>query len=196
MILLTVAHIPTAGGQMKTGVPGNRQGPHRRRESGAPGPLDDFGVVSAAPHDPAADEIVIDCHGPYPPAPLVRPAPPTCICEVDKELFLGCFFIAGFRHHEGMWPDVFVSLAPGVELVVFRERANPHDPLAVTLRTDDGYKLGYVPRGENRVVAALLDQGMRIRAQVVAEDEDAAPWERVTVALYLVLPGSVVVTAN
>ena len=72
--------------------------------------------------------------------------------------------LAGFRFYAGeeSWNDMRVGDA--LELV--REPGNPHDPHAVRVHWR-GRMLGYLPRRENRHVAAQLDRGTPVRARIV-----------------------------
>ena len=66
----------------------------------------------------------------------------------------------------------------GDRLTLTREADNRHDRNAV--RVDwNGEKLGYVPRAENRAVAAAMDQGDRLVARISKLTEHANPWRRV-----------------
>ena len=64
------------------------------------------------------------------------------------------------------------KLLPGLEvgdpLLLRREPANPYDALAILVLTRAGTKLGYVPRVDNRVLAALLDAGVALDARITA----------------------------
>ncbi|WP_263768936.1 HIRAN domain-containing protein [Propionivibrio soli] len=74
----------------------------------------------------------------------------------------------------------------GDRLVLVREPGNRHDRHAV--RVDwNGHKLGYVPRVENRAVAAALDAGERLDARVSQLREGPDPWRRLEFEIYLIL---------
>ena len=74
----------------------------------------------------------------------------------------------------------------GDRLTLAREPENRHDRNAV--RVDwKGEKLGYVPRAENRAVAAALDAGEKIEARVSRLHDDPDPWRRVEFEVYLIL---------
>ena len=51
------------------------------------------------------------------------------------------------------------ELAPGAFLLLKREPANPHDPLAIMILDETGRQLGYVPRAKNEALARLMDAG-------------------------------------
>lgn len=80
------------------------------------------------------------------------------------------------------WPQI----KPGDRLTLIREPDNRHDRNAI--RVDwNARQLGYVPRAENRAVAAALDRGERLEARVLELREDRDPWQRVVFAVYLIL---------
>ena len=68
--------------------------------------------------------------------------------------------------------------AVGDRLDLIREPDNRHDPRAIRVEWR-GHKLGYVPRAENRAVAAAMDQGDRLVARISKLTEHANPWRRV-----------------
>lgn len=90
--------------------------------------------------------------------------------------------LAGFRHHAAaeLWP----ALRGRPPLSLAREPDNPHDPDAVALYWR-GYKLGYLPRGENFVVARLLDEQRRLSARVERLSPRAEHNHRVALAVLL-----------
>ena len=66
----------------------------------------------------------------------------------------------------------------GDPLDLIREPDNRHDKHAIRVEWR-GHKLGYVPRAENRVVAAAMDQGDKLVARIAKLTEHANPWRRV-----------------
>jgi hypothetical protein len=72
--------------------------------------------------------------------------------------------------YEGRWPHV-ARLRIGSQVVLERERTNPHDPNAILVRDNSGAALGYVAREVARNIAPLLDIGevddVQIRGQLV-----------------------------
>jgi hypothetical protein len=80
------------------------------------------------------------------------------------------------------WPQI----RPGDRLTLTREPDNRHDRNAI--RVDwNGRQLGYVPRAENRAVAAALDRGEKLEARVSKLREAHDPWQRVEFEVYLLL---------
>ena len=78
------------------------------------------------------------------------------------------------------------ELKPGDRLELVREADNRHDRNAV--RVDwRGQPLGYVPRAENRALAAAMDRGEKIEARVATLKKHRNPWQRVEFEVYVVL---------
>ena len=93
------------------------------------------------------------------------------------------FFIAGFQFHQGR--AALPALVPGLPLVLHREPANPHDPLAIAVHTTAGSKLGYIPRRLNEIPATLMDSGHHLAAVIAGVARDAPPWEMVEMEIRL-----------
>jgi hypothetical protein len=90
--------------------------------------------------------------------------------------------LAGFRHHAA--PRFWAALRGRTSLFLSREPDNPHDPDAVALHWR-GHKLGYLPRGENFLVARLLDEQRCLSAQVERLSPNAEHDHRVALAVLL-----------
>ncbi|MCW4116880.1 HIRAN domain-containing protein [Aurantimonas sp. MSK8Z-1] len=73
--------------------------------------------------------------------------------------------IAGGRYHA--LKDRRAALPLGRLLRLAREPENPFDPNAVAILDTDGARLGYVPRAAAGRVAALLDAGEAVAAEIV-----------------------------
>lgn len=92
--------------------------------------------------------------------------------------------LAGSQYYavSEVWPQI----KPGDRLTLTREPDNRHDRNAI--RVDwNGRQLGYVPRAENRAVAAALDRGEKLEVRVSKLREGHDPWQRVEFEVYLVL---------
>jgi hypothetical protein len=63
------------------------------------------------------------------------------------------FYIAGFTYHDGV--DVFGKLKIGTELTMVAEPDNKYDTHAVAIYFK-GYKLGYIPRGNNKYISKFI----------------------------------------
>jgi hypothetical protein len=92
--------------------------------------------------------------------------------------------LAGFQYHAGeaLWQD----MREGDHLTLVREADNPHDANAVRVEWR-GQKLGYLPRAENRTVAAAMDKGEAIDARVAKLRQHKNPWQRVLIEVFVVL---------
>ncbi len=59
---------------------------------------------------------------------------------------------------------------------------------ANAVRVDwNGRKLGYLPRAENRAVAAEMDRGGRVEGRIAALVTHRNPWQRVRIEVFVVL---------
>jgi hypothetical protein len=92
--------------------------------------------------------------------------------------------LAGFRYYAGeaLWQD----MREGDRLTLVREADNPHDANAVRIEWR-GQKLGYLPRAENRTVAAAMDKGEAIDARIARLRPHKNPWQRVLIEVFVVL---------
>lgn len=92
--------------------------------------------------------------------------------------------LAGFQYHAGeaLWQEMRV----GDRLTLVREADNPHDANAVRIEWH-GQKLGYLPRAENRTVAAALDAGEAVDARIAKMRQHRNPWQRVLIEVFVVL---------
>jgi hypothetical protein len=84
--------------------------------------------------------------------------------------------LAGYHYYAG--EKLWSNITRGDELELFREPGNPHDRQAVALLWK-GYKLGYIPRRDNTVIAQLLDRGMPLRCRISVRRESPDPWNRI-----------------
>jgi len=82
--------------------------------------------------------------------------------------------------------ELWRQMAVGDRLDLIREPANRHDTRAIRVEWR-GHKLGYVPRAENRAVAAAMDQGDRLVARISKLTEHANPWRRVEFEVFVEL---------
>ena len=100
----------------------------------------------------------------------------------DRSVLIQESPIAGFQFHRGdaMWPSLIV----GQELRLVRESSNTHDPDAVAIYFQEE-QLGYVPRGDNRAIAQMLDRGESLEARISKLLVDGDPWERIRITITL-----------
>lgn len=78
---------------------------------------------------------------------------------------------------------VWSAIRPGDALTLVRETDNRHDPHAIRVEWR-GHKLGYVPRTENRAIAAALNAGDRLTARVSSVSDNKNPWQRVAFEVF------------
>ena len=92
--------------------------------------------------------------------------------------------LAGFRYYAGeaLWHE----MREGDRLTLVREADNPHDANAVRVEWR-GQKLGYLPRAENRSVAAAMDGGEAVDARIARLRQHRNPWQRVLIEVFVVL---------
>jgi hypothetical protein len=92
--------------------------------------------------------------------------------------------LAGFRYYAGetLWQE----MREGDRLALIREADNPHDGNAVRIEWR-GQKLGYLPRAENRAVAAALDGGEAVDARIARLRQHPNPWQRILIEVFVVL---------
>ncbi|GAB4179068.1 MAG: hypothetical protein OHK0026_11030 [Rhodocyclaceae bacterium] len=110
---------------------------------------------------------------------------PACASAESVQLLVQSSPLAGFQYYAGgsLWSE----MKAGDRLVLVREPENPHDPHAVRVEWR-GNKLGYLPRAENRSVAAEMDRGAAIEARIARLVPHRNPWRRLRVDVYLVIP--------
>lgn len=115
---------------------------------------------------------------------LVLPGAALRAQEGQVRLLVQASPLAGSQFHdlEALRPRLRV----GDPLSLVREPENPHDPRAVRVEWQ-GRKLGYVPRKENRSVAAALDRGDVLRARIARLREDPDPWRRLEFEIWMEL---------
>lgn len=92
--------------------------------------------------------------------------------------------LAGFQYHAGA--TLWSQLQPGDALQLVREADNEYDDKAVRVEWH-GQKLGYLPRRENRAVAAAMDAGERVEGRIARLREHRNPWQRVLIEVFVVL---------
>jgi hypothetical protein len=89
--------------------------------------------------------------------------------------------LAGSQYYamEAFWTEIRV----GDALTLVREPGNKHDRNAI--RVDwRGHQLGYVPRAQNRAVAAALDAGDKLTARLSSLSDNKNPWQRLTFEVF------------
>ena len=92
--------------------------------------------------------------------------------------------LAGFKYHAGesLWHELRV----GDHLSLVRESDNEHDAKAIRVEWR-GHKLGYLPRKENRAVAAAMDNGDKVDARIAKLRQHRNHWQRMLIEVFVVL---------
>lgn len=90
--------------------------------------------------------------------------------------------LAGSQYYalSSVWREIRI----GDRLALIREPDNRHDANAIRVEWN-GRQLGYVPRAENRVLAAAMDRGEAVEARVSALKKHRNPWQRVEFEVYV-----------
>lgn len=81
--------------------------------------------------------------------------------EAKKKFFMDCH-LAGRKYHDA--DEVWDKLKVGTLLRLHRDLENRYDTEAVAVMFDDKemedeYCIGYIPRGDNETIAAILEMG-------------------------------------
>lgn len=101
-----------------------------------------------------------------------------------KKEHLANFNIAGFTYYDGI--DCFEQLQIGTNLKLVLETDNKYDPRAVAIYFNE-FKLGFVPRADNRIIYKLLSVGLdciSTKIQMIDASED--PEGQIRVVMHLV----------
>ncbi|MFR4253483.1 MAG: HIRAN domain-containing protein [Weissella confusa] len=82
--------------------------------------------------------------------------------------------------YDGLVEDGIVDdAAPQVDLV--RDPTNAHDENAI-LVLYKGTKLGYLPKNNNKILARLMDGGVKLQAEVNPDIDDEKVWVSIALA--------------
>ncbi|MDO4461767.1 MAG: HIRAN domain-containing protein [Bacteroidia bacterium] len=92
--------------------------------------------------------------------------------------------IAGVQYHEALFCRD--KMQPGCELRIERDENNKYDPEAVALYCGE-HKVGYIPKGENKLLALLLEQGWGeiLEVYVYNVDLEQHPEHQYTINIYV-----------
>jgi hypothetical protein len=95
---------------------------------------------------------------------------------------------AAAHHDEALQSD---AVAPGRDLELRRDAANPHDPNAVAVHAGDGEQVGWVPRAVAAELAPALDAGQEWSAVVLREQRASPRDPRTGLTMLLAAAGSI-----
>jgi hypothetical protein len=106
--------------------------------------------------------------------------------QQTQKLYLLQFFVAGFKHYQGM--QLLSNIKQGDYLTLTREPENPHDSCAIALYWQQT-KIGYVPAADNQILSRLLDaNALPLLAQITHINTHTQPWENLAVAIFILQP--------
>lgn len=99
--------------------------------------------------------------------------------EAKKRYFMDCH-LAGRQYHDA--DEVWDKLKVGTVLQLVLDTDNRHDPDAVAVtyndtELDDVFCIGYIPRAQNKTIAAFLEMGWTdaFECRISKIREDAHP---------------------
>lgn len=115
--------------------------------------------------------------------PLIG-AGPACPRQTVRLLGTGINGMAYYDADEAL----VASLDTGQALSLRREPGNPFDDRAIEVFMPDGTKLGYIPRDDNPVLAALADAGVPLSARVAGTAPFLFPYDCVEIDVLADLP--------
>jgi len=116
-------------------------------------------------------------------SPLVHASPE--VRQRTRKIYLKSVLIAGFEYYDGY--DIFDQLAIGDELELRRQPENPYDNKAIEVYTHNGYKLGYIPRIDNPIPAAIADQKVAIGAEISGLRSPDEHYRPIKMRLYMII---------
>ena len=109
---------------------------------------------------------------------------PLSITQEFRKIYLLQFFVAGFRHYDGMQHLTGIKEGDLIELV--REPNNEYDSCAIALHWQ-GKKIGFIPADVNEMLSYLIDvDALSLFGVVTHLQKNAQPWENVAAAVYFV----------
>lgn len=98
-----------------------------------------------------------------------------------QKIYISQFFIAGFQYYDG--PKLFSEFKVGDKLILVREPNNKFDIDAIALYWQAS-KIGFIPRINNAVLAAMLDANdLEFVCEITHLEENTELWENVAVAV-------------
>ncbi|MCI9469551.1 MAG: restriction endonuclease [Oscillospiraceae bacterium] len=101
----------------------------------------------------------------------------------EKDIFLFDTYVVGTTYVEGM-EELEPHLNIDDRLNFFREPDNHYDPQAIVIKTQEGVKIGYVPRQDNVIFARLMDAGKLLFGKITGK-EKKGKWVKIAIKVYL-----------
>ena len=101
----------------------------------------------------------------------------------EREIFLFDTYVAGSSFVEGI-EELEKHLNEGDKLDFFREPDNKYDSKAIVIKTDNGVKIGYVPRNDNAIFSRLMDAGKLLFGRISSK-KGSGKWVKINIKVYL-----------
>jgi hypothetical protein len=99
-----------------------------------------------------------------------------------EKIYMLPFFVRGFQYYEG--PNIIDKINELGLLTMVREPENKFDEKAIALYFED-YKIGYVPREDNTILAKILDADLlSLQVEITHIEPNAADWEKIHAVIY------------
>ena len=114
---------------------------------------------------------------------LINRGAVTAFDAFGREIFLIKVHVAGTTHVRNI-RDIEPTLNVGDKVNFVRDPENPYDEKAIAMFEKGGRRIGFVPRSQNEILAALMDAGKLIYAEV-ADKEFVDDWLKITVKVYM-----------
>ena len=90
--------------------------------------------------------------------------------------------LSGLSHHD--YSLHAKTLQAGDELTLERDSGDRYDDFAIKVKFDDD-QIGWLPKGQNEILARLLDAELDLRARVISHDTSASLDRRLYVNIYI-----------
>ena len=88
--------------------------------------------------------------------------------------------LSGLSHHA--YAMYARQIEPGDEIILDRDVGNRYDDFAIRA-SYEGEQIGWIPKGQNEIIARLLDAGLDIRAKVISHEKSKPLDQRVYVVI-------------
>ena len=100
----------------------------------------------------------------------------------EQDIMLARMHVAGTDYYGAK--NAAESFSAGDRFVLRREPENRHDKFAIEVLTQDGGKLGYIPRDRNEIPARLMDAGKHLFVQLETFKLRGS-WLDISISLYM-----------
>ncbi|MDO5714354.1 MAG: HIRAN domain-containing protein [Tissierellia bacterium] len=101
----------------------------------------------------------------------------------ERDIYLFDTYVAGTSHIAGM-EELEPFLEIDEKLSFFREPDNEYDDKAIVIKTENGTKIGYIPKVDNIIFSRLMDAGKLLFGRITEKDKRGT-WVRIMIRIYL-----------